>query len=96
MAIAVLQFGSIYGRHYEGTRATGLAKDYNMKTIPKKYIKDENNKTVAVQVDIETYRKIEQVLEDYALGKLIEENDPSDYLAVEAAKEYYRSELKKE
>lgn len=67
-----------------------------MKTIPKKYVKDENNKTVAVQIDIETYRKIEQVIEDYALGKLIEENEPAGYLTVEEAKEFYRSQREKE
>ena len=66
-----------------------------MKTIPKKYVKDENNKTVAVQIDIETYRKIEEVIEDYALGKLIEENEPAGYLTVEEAKEHYSKERKK-
>ena len=71
------------------------AKDYTMKTIPKKYVKDENNNIIAVQIDIETYRNIEQIIEDYALGKLIEENEPAGYMSVEEAKDYYSRERKK-
>ncbi len=61
-----------------------------MLEIKKTYLTDENKKPVAVQVDIETFEKIEQVLEDYALGKLIEENNSVDNLSVNEAKEYYK------
>ncbi|WP_010424112.1 hypothetical protein [Anaerophaga thermohalophila] len=61
-----------------------------MLEIKKTYLTDENRKTVAVQLDIETFEKIEQVLEDYALGKLIEENNTADNLSVNEAKEYYK------
>jgi hypothetical protein len=33
---------------------------------------------------------MEQLLEDYALGQLIEQNDPADNLTISEAKEYYR------
>lgn len=39
-------------------------------------------------INIESLSKIEQILEDYALGKLIEENE-DDVLSLEDAKIYY-------
>jgi hypothetical protein len=65
-----------------------------MLEIDKKYIVDKNKKAVAVQIDIETFNKIELVLEDFALGKLIEENSPDDNLSLNEAKSYYKK-LKK-
>jgi len=60
-----------------------------MLPIKKKYLTDENNKVIAVQLDIDTFRKIEQILEDLALGKLIEENDKQDNLNLEEALRYF-------
>ncbi len=65
-----------------------------MLAINKRYIIDEKNRKVAVQIDIETFERIEQVLEDYALGELIKENRPEDKLSLEEAKTLYNS-LKK-
>ncbi len=65
-----------------------------MLTIKKQYIVDENDRKVAVQLDIETFEKIEQVLEDYALGELIKENKPKEKLSLQEAKEFYKN-LKK-
>jgi hypothetical protein len=62
-----------------------------MLTIKKKYIIDENDQKVAVQLDIETFQRIEQVLEDYALGELIKENNPKDRLSLEEAKAVYKN-----
>jgi hypothetical protein len=62
-----------------------------MLKIKKTYVTDTKNRPVAVQVNIKTFEKIEQLLEDYALGKLIEENIPDEYLSVSEAKEYYKS-----
>jgi len=62
-----------------------------MINIKKKYLTDEKKRPVAVQIDIETFEKMEQLLEDYALGQLIEQNDPADNLTIREAKEYYRS-----
>ena len=61
-----------------------------MLKIKKRYLTDENKNPVAVQLDIKTYEKIEQLLEDYALGKFIEQNDPVDNLSLQEAKEFYR------
>jgi hypothetical protein len=60
-----------------------------MLSIKRKYIVDEEDRKVAVQIDIETFEKIEQVLEDYALGELMKENRPEDKLSLDEAKEFY-------
>lgn len=61
-----------------------------MLKIRKRYLTDDKNKPVAVQVDIKTFEKIEQLLEDYALAQFINENDPADNLSLEEAEEHYR------
>jgi len=66
-----------------------------MLRIKKTVLKDEKDRPVAVQVDFRTFEKIEQVLEDYALGQLIEENDPSEVLSLNEARAYYKNLDKK-
>ena len=61
-----------------------------MLEIKKLVLTDDEKRPVAVQVDIKTFNKIEQLLEDYALGQFIEENDPSENLSLNEAKEAYR------
>jgi hypothetical protein len=58
--------------------------------IRKTYLTDENNRHLAVQIDIKTFERMEQLLEDYALGRLIEENDSRENLSIEEAKTYYK------
>lgn len=65
-----------------------------MNMIKKKYLFDENQNKVAVQIDITEYNRIEQILEDYALGKLMEENEASENMNLEEAQNFY-SQLKK-
>ena len=60
-----------------------------MEAIKKRYIVDEDQKKIAVQIDIADFEKIEQILEDYALGRLIEENNPEENLDLQEAKKYY-------
>ena len=60
-----------------------------MEAIKKKYIIDENNNKVAVQIDINTYEKLEDLLENYALVQLMKEDD-SGKLEVREAKEFYK------
>jgi hypothetical protein len=61
-----------------------------MLKIRKTYLTDENNRHLAVQIDIKTFERMEQLLEDYALGRLIEENDSRENLSIEEAKTYYK------
>lgn len=60
-----------------------------MLTVSKKYIINDKNKKVAVQIPIETFKKIEDVLEDYALGQYILETKDERPLTVKEAKKHY-------
>lgn len=62
-----------------------------MEELKKSYIVDEQNRKVAVQLDIETFNKIEEVLENFALARLMEENDDEDLLELNEALPYYQS-----
>ncbi len=66
--------------------------------IKRQYIVDESNRKVAVQLDIETFAKIEETLEDYGLMRFMEEDDEPDdeTLDLEQARSYYRSQAKAE
>ncbi len=55
------------------------------------YIVDNNNRKIAVQLDIKTYEKITETLENYALFKYMEENKSDEKLSLSDAKEYYNS-----
>jgi RelB antitoxin of RelBE toxin-antitoxin system len=62
-----------------------------MEELKKSYIVDEQNRKVAVQLDIETFNKIEEVLENFALARLMEENGDEDVLELNEALAYYQS-----
>lgn len=62
-----------------------------MTDIPRKYIVDERNNKVAVQLDIATFEKIEETLENYALVQLMKQNEGKETLQVAAAKKYYKT-----
>jgi len=59
------------------------------------YIVDNHNHKIAVQLDIETYDKITDVLENYALLKFMDENKDDEKLSLRDARTYYAS-LKKD
>lgn len=56
----------------------------------RQYIVNEDSQRVAVQLDIDTFEKIENVLENYALVQLINVDD-SETLNIEEARKYYAS-----
>jgi len=66
-----------------------------MDSINKKYIVDKQNNRVAVQIPIDTFERIEEILENHALVQLIDEIKDDEDLNLNEAKEYY-SILKKE
>lgn len=59
-----------------------------MEELKKSYIVDEQSRRVAVQLDIETFNKIEEVLENFALARLMEENGDDDVLELNEALAY--------
>lgn len=60
-----------------------------MNVIDRRYIVDENNRKVAVQIPIETFEKLEEILEEYALVELMKENEGEEMLGINEAKAYY-------
>ena len=60
-----------------------------MNTIAKKYVLNEHNEKVAVQIPIKTFEQIEEILENYALFRLMDEYKDEEVLNVQEAKEYY-------
>ncbi len=58
------------------------------------YIIDKHKKPVAVQLDIKIFKRIEEVLEDYALVQYMKESD-NDTLAIDEAKKFYKKLIKK-
>ena len=60
-----------------------------MEELKRTYVVDEQNHRVAVQIDIETFNRIEETLENYALAKLINENEDDESLTINDAISYY-------
>ncbi len=58
-------------------------------TIKRQYIVDEQNHKIAVQLDIKTFEKIEDLLENYALYRLMESSENDETLELEEAKDFY-------
>jgi len=56
--------------------------------LRRQYIVDEDNQKVAVQLDIATFEKIENMLENYALVQQMND-DESEVMTIEDAKKYY-------
>ncbi len=67
-----------------------------MADFPVKYIVDEHDKRIAVQFDIETFRKIEEALENYGLSELIKQSLDEESLSLKEAKSFYDSLEKSE
>ena len=59
--------------------------------IPRRYVVDEHNRRVAVQLDLETFGKIEDLLENHALARLMEDAADDDLLDLASARSYYQS-----
>ncbi|PIU56756.1 MAG: hypothetical protein COS87_01200 [Chloroflexi bacterium CG07_land_8_20_14_0_80_45_17] len=60
-----------------------------MLNIRKEYIITDDNKKRAVLIDIETFERIEELLESYGLGKYMEEVENEEALSLSEAKKYY-------
>jgi hypothetical protein len=62
--------------------------------IKRRYIVDESNRKVAVQLDIETFTRIEEVLEDFGLIRLMEDTqDDDETLDLDQARSYYQAQI---
>jgi hypothetical protein len=61
-----------------------------MLEITKNIVLDENQKPFAVQIPIKVFEKIEEILENQGLAKLINEIEDEPELSVKEAREYYK------
>ncbi|MFB2897081.1 hypothetical protein ACE1CI_29555 [Aerosakkonemataceae cyanobacterium BLCC-F50] len=61
-----------------------------MLKIYKNIVFDENQQPIAVQIPIAEFEKIEEILEDYGLAKLIKESENEERLSKEVALNKYR------
>ena len=59
--------------------------------IPRQYIIDENNRRIGVQLDIDTFERIEEVLENHGLMLLIQAAADDESVELEEAKALYRA-----
>jgi PHD/YefM family antitoxin component YafN of YafNO toxin-antitoxin module len=62
-----------------------------MLAIKKEYIITENNKKKAVLVDLETFNKMEELIEDYGLGKFMDEVKNERNLTLNDGKKQYQA-----
>ena len=62
-----------------------------MLKIHKKILLDEDQKPVAVQIPIDEFNILEEVIENYGLSKLMDEVKDDEKLSVAEAKDYYQS-----
>ncbi len=58
--------------------------------INPKYIVDNENRKIAVQLDINTYNQITETLENFALYKLMKEDKDNEILSLKDARDYYK------
>ncbi|WFN33457.1 hypothetical protein L1S32_06240 [Methanogenium sp. S4BF] len=66
-----------------------------MLDIKPQYIVSEDNEPVRVILDIQTFHKIEAVIEDYGLDRFMDEADDEEPLSISDAHNYYATLKKK-
>ena len=62
-----------------------------MLEIRKFYLMDENQSPVAVQIPLAEFERMEEIIENHGLAKLMNEVQDEACLSGEKASEYYRS-----
>ncbi|MFO1434146.1 MAG: hypothetical protein U1F76_29355 [Candidatus Competibacteraceae bacterium] len=62
-----------------------------MLEIHKSVVFDENQRPVAVQIPFAEFQRIEEIIENYGLAKLMEETESDERLSGDTAREFYQS-----
>ena len=62
-----------------------------MLEIHKNIVLDESQKPIAVQIPIEEFEQLEEIIENYGLARLMEDVSNDEQLSVQEAKSVYRS-----
>jgi hypothetical protein len=64
---------------------------WTMLKIHKSIVLDESQRPAAVQIPIKEFERLEEIIENYGLAKLMDEVKDDERLSVKEAKEYYQS-----
>ena len=75
-----------YGTHFKE-----FIGDANMLEIHKSIVVDENLQPIAVQIPFDEFQRIEEIIENFGLAKLMEQTEDDERLSEDAAKEFYQS-----
>ena len=62
-----------------------------MLNIHKNIVLDENQNPIAVQIPIGDFERLEEIIENYGLAKLMDEVKDDERLSIEEAKSHYQS-----
>jgi len=62
-----------------------------MLKIHKKIVLDESQKPAAVQIPIKEFERLEEIIENYGLAKLMDEVTDDERFSVKEARKYYQS-----
>jgi RelB Antitoxin alpha helical domain len=62
-----------------------------MLNLHRNIVLDENEKPIAVQIPIDEFQRLEEVIENYGLSKLIDEVADDEPLTVHEARSLYRT-----
>ena len=62
-----------------------------MLKIHKNIVLDEKQKPIAVQIPLDEFKSLENIIENYGLSKLMDEVKDDERLSGEDAKKYYQS-----
>lgn len=62
-----------------------------MLKIHKNIVLNESQKPTAVQIPIKEFERLEEIIENYGLAKLMDEVKDDERLSVKEAKKYYQS-----
>ena len=66
-----------------------------MLELKTEYVVTDDNRNRAVSIDIETFEKVEEILESFGLGRYMEEVEDEEILSSDSARKYYNT-LKKD
>jgi hypothetical protein len=64
---------------------------FKMLELHKNIVLDENQKPIAVQIPIEEFQLLEEIIENHGLAKLMDEVADDEQLSVHEAKGLYQS-----
>jgi hypothetical protein len=62
-----------------------------MLEIHKKIVLDEDERPFAVQIPINEFERLEEIIENYGLSKLIDEVKDDEKLSIEEARTHYKT-----